>query len=285
MMRPDSVTELRDAVVAEDRLWICGLDTKRSFRAEPASGVAKLSLAGLSGMIAIEPEDQVAIVRAGTPISEVQAALAEKGQCLPIREWSQVGDASWCVAGMPGTIGGWLAMDLPHAWPDHGPRRVLIGATVMRPDGSLAKSGSRVVKSVAGYDVHKFLVGTRGTLALFVEVTIQTLPLGSGPGCVSVIVDREPESIGAVVAVGDRPVRAESCANVFAAAPDLGIFWFDGVPPVGDRDRTVATAPVGKGRAAWPGGCRLPEQEWQLMRRTKAIFDPQNKFNRGEFGL
>ncbi|CAL9413985.1 hypothetical protein SUDANB121_01730 [Nocardiopsis dassonvillei] len=112
--------------------------------------------------------DLVAEVGAGTPVAELAEVLAAAGQRLsvdPVR------------AG--GTVGGLLATGLS------GPRRLLTGAlrdlvigmTVVRPDGVVARSGGRVVKNVAGYDLAKLHVGGYGSLGLIVSAAFRLHPL------------------------------------------------------------------------------------------------------------
>ncbi|WP_306369913.1 FAD-binding oxidoreductase [Nocardiopsis sp. CC223A] len=115
-----------------------------------------------------DPGDLVAEVGAGTPVAELAAVLAKAGQRLsvdPVR------------AG--GTVGGLLATGLS------GPRRLLTGAlrslvigmTVVRPDGVVARSGGRVVKNVAGYDLAKLHVGGYGTLGVIASAAFRLHPL------------------------------------------------------------------------------------------------------------
>lgn len=112
--------------------------------------------------------DLVVEVGAGTPVAELAEVLAGAGQRLsvdPVR------------AG--GTVGGLLATGLS------GPRRLLTGAlrnlvigmTVVRPDGVVARSGGRVVKNVAGYDLAKLHVGGYGTLGVIASAAFRLHPL------------------------------------------------------------------------------------------------------------
>ena len=112
------------------------------------------------------------VVRAGTPMSELQEALAGAGQQLAL-------DSPFPGA----TVGGTLAVSTS------GPRRLLygtlrdllIGITFVRADGVVAKSGGRVVKNVAGYDFGKLLTGSYGTLGLITEVVVPAAPAAGRP--------------------------------------------------------------------------------------------------------
>lgn len=127
-------------------------------------------LVDTGGLVRIDHDagDLVVEVGAGTPVAELAAVLAEAGQRLsvdPVR------------AG--GTVGGLLATGLS------GPRRLLTGAlrdlvigmTVVRPDGVVARSGGRVVKNVAGYDLAKLHVGGYGTLGVIASAAFRLHPL------------------------------------------------------------------------------------------------------------
>lgn len=167
---PDSVESLagvlREQHVARQRVALRG---GQSHSPAPRDEIAVISMNGIHGIIAHEPEDLTVTVRAGTTIEELQTQLAKHGQWLPIEP--PMNSAS--------TIGGMIA--LGQAGPSrlrYGPvRDHIIAAQYIVPDGTIARSGSTVVKSVAGYDVHKMLVGSRGTLCAITEVTLRVAPL------------------------------------------------------------------------------------------------------------
>ncbi|MBX3096989.1 MAG: FAD-binding protein [Fimbriimonadaceae bacterium] len=152
---------------------IRGLGTKQGFLCLNDSWESPIEDAGI---VEFRSEDQIVVARAGTPIAELQAALRERGQCLPLPTPDEWGPQ---LAGYPGTVGGLVAAHLPHGLEaSHGPvRDWVLGATFQRPDGRTAKSGSRVVKSVAGYDIHRAACGTWGQGLRFVEVTFRTTAL------------------------------------------------------------------------------------------------------------
>src|SRR5262245_35657275 len=126
-------------------------------------GDVVLSTARLNRVLEHEPGDLTAIVEAGIRLSDVQAALAPHGQMLAI---DPPGDP---------TIGAILAGDLS------GPRRhrygamrdLVIGVTVVLADGTIASSGGKVVKNVAGYDLGKLFSGSRGRLGLIARVALR----------------------------------------------------------------------------------------------------------------
>ena len=129
-----------------------------------------------SGIVSYEPSELVVTVRAGTPLAELEAALAEKGQCLPFEPPQQFIGAD---AGSVATIGGVVATGL------NGPARASVGAirdyvlgtVLLNGQGELLTFGGQVMKNVAGYDVSRLLAGSLGTLGLITEVSLKVLPV------------------------------------------------------------------------------------------------------------
>ena len=129
-------------------------------------GDVVLSTQRLNRVLEHEPGDLTAIVEAGIRLSELQAHLAPHGQMLAL---DPPGDP---------TIGACLAGDLS------GPRRhrygamrdLVIGVTVVLADGTIASSGGKVVKNVAGYDLGKLFSGSRGRLGLIARVALRLHP-------------------------------------------------------------------------------------------------------------
>lgn len=153
---------------------LIGLGTKRSLLAEPDAG-EPLDLAGLSGILRLEADDQWLECWAGTPVQEIQEALQQRGLCLPLADPKAHGTLA---AGIPGTIGGLVACAIPHghesAW---GPvANWVLGTTAVRADGTVVRTGGITVKNVAGYDVTRLLVGSRGVLAALAKVTLRAFP-------------------------------------------------------------------------------------------------------------
>jgi glycolate oxidase FAD binding subunit len=123
----------------------------------------------LSGIVSYEPSELVVTVRAGTPLAELEAALADKGQYLPFEPPH---------FGAGATVGGMVATGL------NGPARASVGAVrdymlgVVMINGKAEELtfGGQVMKNVAGYDVSRLMAGALGTLGLLVEVSIKVLP-------------------------------------------------------------------------------------------------------------
>jgi glycolate oxidase FAD binding subunit len=129
-----------------------------------------ISTAGLAGVVDHVPADLTVTFAAGTRMSDAQRALGERGQFLPL-------DPPHVAAGA--TIGGIVAANsngfgrLRYG----GVRDLLIGAAIALADGTVARSGGRVVKNVSGYDLNKLFTGSLGTLGVIVEATFKILPV------------------------------------------------------------------------------------------------------------
>ncbi len=163
---PQALAEaLREARDARQGVLPAGLSRRGGPAARPARFEVLLSTRGLAGVSAYEPGDQTVTVRAGTPLDELQAVLAEHGQHLPVSDGA-------------GSLGGLLATAEDGPWDlRHGPLRDrVLGATAALADGTLASGRGRVVKNVAGYDLPRLLCGSLGTLGLLVEATLRVQP-------------------------------------------------------------------------------------------------------------
>ncbi|MDQ2952713.1 MAG: FAD-binding protein, partial [Chloroflexota bacterium] len=153
----------------------------------------------LRGIVAHVPADLTVTVAAGTPLVELQAALAGAGQFLPLDP--PHGDRA--------TIGGIVAANSTGFWRARygGVRDLLIGTVTALADGTLAHAGGRVVKNVAGYDLDKLLVGSLGTLGLITECTFKILPLPKSTGGLRSEFARASDAFAAADAVARTPAR------------------------------------------------------------------------------
>lgn len=185
-MRPESEAEIAAILrAARAPLTIIGGGT----RSRQAGGDV-LSTRGLSGITLYEPAAMTLIARAGTPLAEIEAALAAENQRLAFEPPSradpgQGGDLPDGGDGPPGaprgasTIGGVVAANAS------GPRRIqsgaardsLIGVRFVDGTGEVIANGGRVMKNVTGYDLVKLMAGSRGTLGVLTEVALRTAPV------------------------------------------------------------------------------------------------------------
>ena len=173
---PSELQELVRELHRQGTAWLpagCGSRLAWGPPVQPGPGQAEplvLSTARLERIIEHSPGDFTVTVQAGMPLDALQAALAREGQWLAL-------DRPWGPGA--GSIGGLVARGLAGGYRQRylGVRDQLIGITLMRSDGTVARAGGRVVKNVAGYDLMRLLCGSWGSLALITDVTLRTLPL------------------------------------------------------------------------------------------------------------
>lgn len=138
-------------------------------RLAAADGAEPISVAGLRGIVEYEPSEFTFTALGGTPLREIVAVLAEKGQYLP---W----DPPLVAAGA--TLGGAIASGLngPGRFRYGGLRDFILGVRLIDGEGRLLRLGGKVVKNAAGFDVPKLLVGSLGRLGLIAEATLKVFP-------------------------------------------------------------------------------------------------------------
>jgi glycolate oxidase FAD binding subunit len=160
---------LKTATAAGLRVIPRGGATKMEWGNPPRSGDLIISTRRLTRVVEHAWADMTATVEAGCPVQQLQQTLAEHGQRLAL-------DPLWPERA---TIGGILATN------DSGPLRIrygslrdlIIGITLALPDGTLAKSGGKVVKNVAGYDLPKLATGSLGTLGVITQAIFRLHPV------------------------------------------------------------------------------------------------------------
>ena len=167
----EAAAALAQAANEGARVRIRGGGTKLDWGSRVDVPDVELSTAGLRAIVEHNAGDLTAVLQAGAQLRAVQSALAEAGQMLAIDPPLADGDAA--------TVGGVLATgdSGPLRHRHGGPRDLVLGATVALSDGTLARSGGKVIKNVAGYDLAKLLVGSFGTLGAILEVAVRLHPL------------------------------------------------------------------------------------------------------------
>jgi FAD/FMN-containing dehydrogenase len=253
-----------------------------------------------AGIVGIEAADMTVRVGAGTTVAELDAALAEVGQTVPLPAWDGA------------TVGGVLAVG--HSglrrlgW---GPvRDVLLEAVVVSADGRVVKAGGPTVKNVSGYDLCRLLVGSLGTLAFVAEVVLRTRPLPRSerwlagdadpfdlveqlyrPAAVLwdgtttwVLLDGHPDDVAAQaglagLAEADGPPDIPGPHRWSLRPSELPALGAGSDPGPG---RFVAEVGVGVVHAERPPPPRpVDDHVVELHRRIKAVFDPGGRLNPG----
>ena len=150
-----------------------GNGTKIGWGAPPSSLDLVVSFRRMNRVLEHASGDMTATVEPGCTVADFQRRLAEHGQRLAVDP----------LFPEQATIGGILASN------DSGSLRVrfgslrdlLIGVTLALPDGTLARSGGKVVKNVAGYDLPKLAIGSLGTLGIITQAIFRLHPLAARP--------------------------------------------------------------------------------------------------------
>lgn len=193
-------------------LKIAGGNT-RALLGNPVEAEHGLRSTSLSGIVAYNPAEMVMTARAGTPIREIEAALAEKGQMLAFEPMDH--RAVMGTSGEP-TIGGLFAVN------GSGPRRIsagaardhLIGIRFVNGKGEAVKAGGRVMKNVTGLDLVKLLAGSHGTLGFLTELTFKVLPAPESVETVLISGLSDPEAAAAMATALSLPGDVSGAAHL-----------------------------------------------------------------------
>jgi glycolate oxidase FAD binding subunit len=205
----EAAAVIRECAVAGRVVRVRGGGTKLAWttQLESADEAAVMDTRGLNRIVEQNAGDFTAVVEAGIPLKEAQAVFARAGQMLALDPPLGADDAA--------TIGGVLASN------DSGPLRhrygsvrdLVIGITVVLSDGTIASSGGRVIKNVAGYDLAKLFTGSYGTLGLVARVALRLHPLASRSATL-VAESRDADAIAATaIALSRLPLEAD-CLDV-----------------------------------------------------------------------
>jgi len=199
--------------------------------AEVARGATVVDVSAYRGIVDYEPSELVITARCGTPLAEIEAALAAQGQMLAFEPPHGAAIAQWWRAHGQGaasllpatgaTIGGCVAAGLS------GPRRAsagacrdfVLGAKLMSAKGEVLNFGGQVMKNVAGFDVSRLLAGSLGVLGIVLEVSLKVLPRPQAETTISFDVS-EHDAINKLNDWAGQPLPIS--ASVWHALPDAG---------------------------------------------------------------
>src|SRR4030095_11650438 len=162
------IDHVQSARAAGAQLAIRGGGTKDFYGEQPQGD--PLDTTVLEGISSYEPTELVVTARCGTSLAELEATLAERGQCLPF-------EPPHYAAG--GTVGGMVAAGLagPARAAVGSVRDYVLGATMLNGRSEVLTFGGAVMKNVSGYDVSRLLAGSLGTLGVILEVSLKVLPV------------------------------------------------------------------------------------------------------------
>jgi FAD/FMN-containing dehydrogenase len=281
------LTAFAAEVGATEPVTITGLGT----RGGPVEGVR--AVRPPSGIEWIQADEMTMRCGAGTPVDDVDAALAEFGQCVALPPG--------------GTVGG--ALSVGHAGIrrlGYGPvRDVLLQACYVSDGGEVVQAGGPTVKNVSGFDLCRLLVGARGTLGFIGDVIIRSRPRPAASQWFTIEVDDPFPTFtrlyrpASVLWNGTRlwALLEGHPGDVETQAAGCSLVACDGPPalPTGSR-RVVAPSAVGAITGEFvaevgigvvhhaeplPAGDRRESSVTKLTRRIKAEFDPNGRLNPG----
>ena len=238
---------VRSAITDDTPLSIVGGGSK-TFLGRPTQA-RPLHVGGHCGIVSYEPSELVVTARGGTPLREVEAALAERGQMLAF-EPPRFGDTD--------TLGGTVAAA------QSGPRRpwagavrdFVLGVRLLDGKGEILSFGGQVMKNVAGYDLSRLMAGAMGTLGVLLEVSLKVLPR---PEC-EVTLRFELDAARAITNMHEWARRPLPLSGAFHEAGRL-------------RVRLSGSAPGVESAAAQLGGERSDDAPvWSELRDQRGAF-------------
>lgn len=230
--------------------------------------------------------DQVVVIHSGTTFADLNRELSKHGQVIPFVEPLKRPHRARCDAVAVGQV---AAMDIPHAGQGlvGSFRDWVLGLTAVLADGTVVKCGSKAVKNVAGYDLHKLFLGSRHTLGVITQMTLRTYPLGKFENLTFEWTQGDAIGHESDLWVHRTP-RSKFDEAVSAAGSGLVL---------ADRDSSTVWAYHAGGPAQrFPGDWAVrpnveepPEisnpAERKIMASIKAKFDPRGQLSPGEFGF
>jgi glycolate oxidase FAD binding subunit len=167
-LAPRSIQNLQETVKGSHKIMPkCG--GSKTALSSPTADTEILDISNISGIVSYEPAEYTITVLAGTPLIEVQQALAENDQYLPFDP-----PLVECGASMGGATA--TGLNGPGSYRFGGMRDFLLAAHFIDGTGSLVKGGARVVKNAAGFDTPKLFIGSLGQFGILVELTYKVFP-------------------------------------------------------------------------------------------------------------
>lgn len=224
VVRPGSVDEVGEILrlCATEKFTVipAGGGTKLAMGAPPSGYDVALATTRLNRVHGYDPGDLTVSVEPGVRMSDLSAKLAEHGQFLPLAVPFE----------RHATIGGTVAagVDSPLRQSYGTTRDFLLGAEFVTGAGNPAKSGGRVVKNVAGYDLHKLYIGSFGTLGVLTRMNFKTFPRAEKNLGLIAAFDEQPAALDFVQRIRQSPLEP---ASIELLSPSLaGLFAMRSAP-------------------------------------------------------
>ncbi|PLW82644.1 glycolate oxidase subunit GlcE [Kineobactrum sediminis] len=242
------------ARAAGEPLYIRGADSKRLWHGHNCTA-GVLDVADHKGIVDYQPGEMVLVARAGTPVAEIEHALAAQGQMLAF-------EPPLCAG--RGTIGGTLACNSSGPGRPWGGsiRDAVLGVQLISGKGHLLNFGGRVMKNVAGYDVARLQAGALGSLGIISQISLKVMP--------------QPETVATLALEMDAKTALDTMLRrANEPKPLSAACWFDGCLYL---RLSGAESAVSRTAAAWGGDCVAPEATpWEALREYRlAAFGDQS---------
>lgn len=199
---------IRDAAARQKPLRLRGGGTK-DFYGQALQGEV-LDTRDYSGVLSYEPSELVITVRAGTALAEVEALLAQHGQCLPFEP------PHFASGAAQATVGGMVAAGLagPARASVGNVRDYVLGVRMFNGKGEDLSFGGQVMKNVAGYDVSRLLAGSLGTLGLVTEVSLKVMPVAPAQATLACLGVSQQDALELLHRWGGQPLPLNASAWV-----------------------------------------------------------------------
>jgi hypothetical protein len=285
-----SYSELQEIVRSANLVRVAGASTFRNQLT--AEDGAVLNLSTISEVLEVSRENQTMTVQGGFVLDRFgEPELFNLGLYIPHPVFMP--GFEFDAIGFDHSVSELLSVNVPHLWESaRGSwRDWIIGMKLLLADGSIVTTGSKVVKSVSGFDLHKLVIGSRFTIAIPLEITFKLSPIdrkslakqkdwgedveilsGQDLSGIPVIQRVPPEQL--------RDARSAFAGRLVAVDKRAGLLF--GTIQDDSQCPSVGSVYIANGKGVVSG---VSPQTQALMRRTKQLFDPTNKLNPGEFGF
>lgn len=248
-MDADRLERFRSRILERKPLRLRGGGSKDFYGGPLCADI--LDTRGHAGIVSYEPTELVVTARCGTPLAELESALAARRQFLAC-EPPRFGGA---------TVGGAVAAGLS------GPRRAalgslrdfVLGVRIMDGEGRVLKFGGEVMKNVAGFDVSRLMTGALGTLGLILDVSLKVLPLPAGDASLTFEMPQD---------------KALEAMNRWAGQPLplVASCWQDGVLSIRLSGAQAAVAAACRTLGGEPLAAAAADEFWNGLREQGAAF-------------